>query len=113
MYAHNYAVEIEEIMRRVFDCERGGAAGMADADIIEGNWYGAIAFCLGYLYRTKPIEVEVFIRNYQYYFRFDLKQLLDFAGNTKSINGCEYELEYKNGEDAISAVIQAFDDLCK
>lgn len=109
MYAHNYAVEIEFILRDIFGCERDGVGGLANADTIESNWYAPIACGLGYVYSRKQREVNAFIREYHFYLAFGLRGLLSFESNSKEIDNCEYSLgEYSNGEEAVKDIIKAF-----
>lgn len=66
--AHAYAMQVEMVSRRVFRCDRGGMAGIIDADFIEGNLYAGITAGLGYLYATaeddKKQEIDSFISDY-------------------------------------------------
>jgi len=117
MNAHSYAIEIEHILRNVFNCERGGVAGLIDADSIEHNSYVSIACGLGYVYAKsdslKQTEIEKFISDYGYYLDFGINGLLLFTSNEREINGSSYSIDYDNGEKVLEAIIEALSQVCK
>lgn len=117
MNAHAYAIEIEHILRKVFDCDRGGFAGLIDADSIEHNLYVPIACGLGYLYAkagsSKQTEIEKFINDYDYYLDFGINGLLLFTSNEREVNGGSYSINYDNGEKALEAIIESLSNVCK
>lgn len=116
MYAHSYAISIEHVLRRVFDCERSGFAGLVDADVIENNCFAPIAAALGYMYATsdtkKKAAIETFIREYIFYLDIGIRDLVSFISNTREINGIEYTIEYENGEQALDSIIKALEAVC-
>ena len=117
MNAHAYALEMERIFRSVFHCERGGFAGLIDADAIERNCYVSIASALGYLYAksstAKQKEIETFIIDYAYYLEFGIDGLLSFNSNERDIEGISYSIDFENGEKALIAVLDALSNVCE
>lgn len=117
MNPHAFAVNIEFILRHVFDCDRGGLAGLIDADAIEHSCYVPIAAALGFLYASgdegKRFEIEEFITNYDYYLDFGISELIDFTSKERTIDGCTYKLEFENGEEALNKIIEDLREVCK
>ncbi|MGC8718403.1 MAG: hypothetical protein ACP5TY_00140 [Thermodesulforhabdaceae bacterium] len=117
MNAHSYALSIEFILRRVFNCERSGFGGLIDADAIEKNCYVPIASALGFLYanadEVKKQKIEKFIIDYDFYLQLGIQELLLFTTNEREINGISYSIEFENGEKAISEIIKALETVCK
>ena len=117
IHAHEHAIVIEVILRQVFHCDRGGLAGLIDADSIEQNWYPSIAAALGYMYAVADSEkrgkIEKFIYDFDYYLGIGLCELLSFESREKKINKINQSINYDNGEKAVQAVITALDELCK
>ena len=117
IHAHEHAIAIELILRRVFGCNRGGLSGLIDADSIERNWYPSIAAGLGFMYAVKGsekrVEIEKFINDFDYYLDIGLYELLGFESGEKVINGVSRSINYRNGEEAVRAVIIALSDLCE
>lgn len=115
--AHAYAIHIEAILRNLFHCDRGGMAGIIDANFIQRNLYAGVTAGLGYLYATanddKKQEIGNFISDFGFYLNLGLGTLLEFTANEKVIDGCTYTLDYENGEKAIDAMISAFSKICK
>ncbi len=114
MMTHSYAVRIEHIMSTILKCERFGAANLANADVIERNWYGPVFYALGYLAaqnNTCKEAVEKYIEKYAYYFQFDMRTLLHFESNTQIIDGSSWEIGYNNGKEAVESIISDFRDL--
>lgn len=114
---HDYATHVEIILRNLFHCDRGGMAGVIDADFIEHNLYAGVTAGLGYLYATanddKKQEISNFISDFSFYLNLGLRTLLEFTANEKVIDGCSYTLDYENGEKAIDAMISAFSKVCE
>ena len=112
---HEYAITIEFTLRGIVNCERGGLAGLIDADKIEFNWYPSIAIALGVKYATADEEVrgkiEKFITDFGYYLDIGLSELLGFESSEKSINGNSKSIEYDNGVKAVQTVIIALGEL--
>lgn len=118
MYAHNYAVDIEIVLRKVFNCERGGFAGVIDADFIETHCYAAITAAMGYLFaisdEAKKKSIEQFLCDFGYYLNFGIKGLLEFTTNERNIDGTTttMSIDYNNGEEALEACLSALTDVC-
>lgn len=72
MINHNEAFELEHIVRRVFNCDRFGVMGIADADHLERCPYDAAIAVFAPLYKThKEIEdIEQFMDDFACYFTF-------------------------------------------
>ena len=48
--SHNYAIQIEQILRHIFMCDRGGFGGEIDADIIDAQPSLSIMLGLAIIY---------------------------------------------------------------
>ena len=112
----NYAVSIERIMRSAFDCDRSGVGGLVESDYIRDYPFTAMMSTIMYLCeRNNSDSINVasdFFDKYSYYGKWSIDKLLSFDSNTKEIDGCNYEIEYANGEEAIVAIIAAFSEIC-
>ena len=112
----NYAVSIERIMRNVFDCDRSDVGGLVESDYIRNYPFTAMMSTIMYLCNSKDsnhiILVSNFFENYSYYGKWSIDELLSFDSNSKEIDECNYEIEYANGEEAITAIIAAFSEIC-
>lgn len=111
-----YAITFEHIIRSVFDCERFGAFGIADADYIRSKPLCAVIATCTYVYakdETKADLIKKFLDEANFYFRFDFDTLLSFETNEKEINGSFYTLDYKNGAEAIKELEKQFRGICK
>ena len=113
---HSYAVSIEHILRRVF-CfdDRGGLAGLIDADTIEHKWYVPIAAGLGYLYASANVETKTainsFIEEYGFYLDLEMNFLIRFTEKDQEIDG--YSIGFTNGVEAIESITNALRNLCR
>jgi hypothetical protein len=103
-------------LRRALKCERGGIAGLIDADFIETNCYVPIAYTLGYLYAkadvSKRSEIEEFLRKYDYYLRFGIKVLLKFTSRDLEVEGDLYSISVDNGEKALKQILDDLSRIC-
>ncbi len=113
-----YAHPFEYIMREVFNCDRGGACGMADAaDFIRRNPHTAVVATCMYIYananETKKREIEEFLNDASYHFQFDFDKLLAAESNVIEMPNGSYELSYENGEKTIEALEEKFRSICK
>ncbi len=112
----NYAVSIERIMRSAFDCDRSDVGGLVESDYIREYPFTAMMSTIMYLCDRKDgnsISIASnFFDKYSYYGQWDIEELLNFDSNTKETDGCNYEIEYANGEEAIKAIIAAFSEAC-
>ena len=112
-----YAVEIEHIMSSVFNCDRYGVGGIVNSDSIRRNPYFSMVSALTFQYANctaeKEKRIENFIEKYFYYSDWSLDVLLSFDSNSNIIDGSTYEIDYKNGEEALSNWIKDFSSVCK
>jgi hypothetical protein len=112
-----YAHPFEYIMRDVFQCDRGGACGMADADFIRKDPFTAVVATCMYIYANAGVEkkrkIEEFLNDASFHFQFDFDTLLSFESNEKEVDGATYTLSYSNGEETIEALEKKFRDICK
>lgn len=51
---HNQAIELERIVRSVYDCDRGGMGGYIDADNFSFNPFDAALIALAPLWKNDP-----------------------------------------------------------
>ncbi|MBE5992684.1 MAG: hypothetical protein E7247_09870 [Paenibacillaceae bacterium] len=113
----SYAHPFEYIMCDVFECDRGGACGMADASFIRNNPYTAVVATCMYIYANadeeKKEEIKKFLDDARFHFQFDFDTLLSFETNEKEINDGTYTLSYDNGEATIEALEEKFRNICK
>lgn len=114
--SQNFAVRIEQIMRSVFECDRSGMGGLVESDYIRKYPFTAMMSTIMYLCdRNDSNGINVasdFFDKYSYYGQWSIDQLLGFESETAEIDGCNYELEYANGEAAMNAIIAAFSKVC-
>ena len=112
-----YAVEIEHIMSKVFNCERFGVGGIVDSNCIRQNPYFSMVSALTYLYASADTQqrniITRFIEDYYCYSELNIDKILEFDSHTKVIDGCEYTLGYSNGVEAIKSIINNFRSICK
>lgn len=79
---HSYAVKIEHILWKVFNCNRGGFGGIVNADYIDRNPYSAIACALAIYYLNNTDENKKLIDKFlgDYYFYSD-KSIVEIGEN--------------------------------
>lgn len=72
MINHNEATSLEFIVRRVYNCERFGVMGIADADHLERNPLDAAIVIFAPLYREQREieEIDAFMDRYSCVFNF-------------------------------------------
>lgn len=112
----SYAHPFEHIIRNVFNCDRGGAFGIADADYIRSNPLCAVTATCMYVYakdETKGDLIERFLEEADFYFQFSFDTLLSFDTSEKEVDGCSYTLDYENGAQAIEALEEKFRAICE
>lgn len=67
----SYAVAIEHILWKVFNCERFGLGGIVNSDYIDGNPYSAIACALAVYYPNNTDDnkklIDKFLGDYCFY----------------------------------------------
>ena len=88
--AQGYAVRLEHEIRRVFQCDRSGFAGIADSDFIRKNPLAAVLATCGFLYAKADDvgrkQIENFIVDTRFYWEMSLDELLSFETNIKRNN---------------------------
>ncbi|MDD2401681.1 MAG: hypothetical protein PHI90_11295 [Clostridia bacterium] len=98
--SHNYAIKIEGLLRDVFDCDRAGFGGIADADFIERSAYTAIACALARYYgvvsEKEQKKIEEYLNRYSFYSDKRLEDIIK---------------EFKNSE--VETMINEFKSLLK
>lgn len=110
----NYAVRIEQIMRSVFQCDRGDIGGLVESDYIRKYPFTAMISTLMYLCDCASIDIVLdFFEKYNFYGQWSIDELLSFESNSKEINGCNYEIEYQSGDEAMQSMTDAFSDIYK
>lgn len=71
---HNDAIELEHQVRRLYDCDRAGVSGLADADYFEGNPIQAAVLVVAYVHahglETGPYQYDEFLRKYEVIFEY-------------------------------------------
>lgn len=116
MRSQGYAVSMEYDIRRVFNCERFGFAGIANSDFIRKNPLAAVLATCGFIYakvneQDKKI-VEKFINDTSFYLEMSIDELLSFETSSKTIDKVTIELEYENGEKALEDIMDKFSNIC-
>lgn len=79
--ALDYSLNLEKTIRSVFNCERGGMGGIAEANIIRSSPYLCMVATLTYLYKDKDIvtqgKIEKFIDDYSYYSNHRIVEIIE------------------------------------
>ena len=72
MINHDEAISLEHIVRRVYNCERFGVMGIANADYLERNPLDAAIVIFAPLYREQReiSEIDEFIDQYRCIFNY-------------------------------------------
>lgn len=116
MRAQSYAVDIEHVMRKVFECERFGFSGIVNSDFIRKNPLAAILATCGYMYalvdKNDKLQIEKFINATEFYWEMPLDELLSFDSSSKTVGIGTIEIEYDNGEKALVDMIKKFEKIC-
>lgn len=122
MYAHFYAIDIENCLRKLFNCDHFNChhekfLSLLSADTIEHNWLMPIGCGLGFLYSRGNDElrnsIDEFLADYRHYLDIGLSELLRFDSRERIIDGTSYSIDFETGEDAVKHLIQALYDICK
>ena len=105
MRAQSYAVDIEHVMRKVFECERFGFSGIVNSDFILKNTLSPIIETCWYKYslvnEQGKNQIEAFINDTEFYWEMSLDDLLSFESSCKTVGIATIEIEYDNGEKAL------------
>ena len=76
--SHNDAIELENVVRQVFNCDRGGMGGYIDADHFEAQPFDAALIALAPLWkRCDPHELDEFLYNWEYDLRRNEEEPVD------------------------------------
>ena len=114
--AQGYAVSLEHDIRRVFQCDRSGFAGIANSDFIRKNPLAAVLATCGFLYAKADDvgrkQIEDFIVDTKFYWAMTMDELLSFETNIKDTEQGTIELEYENGEKALEDIMDKFSEIC-
>lgn len=114
--AQGYAVSLEHEIRRVFQCDRSGFAGIADSDFIRKNPLAAVLATCGFLYAKADDvgrkQIENFIVDTRFYWEMSLDEFLSFETNIKDTERGTIELDYENGEKALEDIMDKFSEIC-
>ena len=115
--AQNHAVNIEFILRDVFNCERYGLGGIVNSDFIRKQPFTAIACGLSFLYATAEFESQLeiinFIEEYSFFSEMSIDFILSFDTSSKVVNGINFEIDFKNGEQKVKKIIDDFKKIVK
>lgn len=109
--AQGYAVEIEMILRSIFNCERFGFGGQVNSDAIRKHPFLSMTQGLAFIYaasENKREEINNFLEEFSFYSDFSLDELLSFDAKE---NSCEYgtiEFQKNNGLEEVEYIISVF-----
>lgn len=113
--SQSYAVEIEHILCRIFECERYGFGGVVNSDYIRKHPFHALNCGLAYLYPNssdkKRKQIEDFIENQLFYADMSIDYLLSFTTNSKTEDIMTTEIDYNNGEEALQDIIKKYNEV--
>jgi hypothetical protein len=111
-----YAHPFEYTMCRVFNCDRGGACGMADADFIRNHPFTAVVATCMFIYananETKKREIDSFLDDAKFHFQFDFDTLLSADTSEIEMKNGSYTLSYDSGQKTIEALLEKFRSIC-
>ena len=117
MRSQSYAVEIEHILRKIFDCERFGFGGVVNSDYIRKQPIPAMLCGLSFIYATstneKKKKIEDFIDTHMFYKEMSIDYLLSFETNSKSDGLTTTEICAENGEKELNNIIEAYREVVK
>lgn len=111
MKSQGYAVEIEWILRNVFECDRCGFGGQVDADHVRKHPYLSMTQGLAYLYAIHPekrASIDKFVESFSFYSDMSLDDILSFDTNEKVSDMCTIQIEKDNGLEQIEYMIAEF-----
>ncbi|SFO08374.1 hypothetical protein SAMN05216351_10367 [Pseudobutyrivibrio sp. JW11] len=58
MINHNQAIELEQIVRKLYKCDRGGVSRLVNADIFESSPIDAAKLVISYIYAKDLNETD-------------------------------------------------------
>ncbi len=114
MKSQGYAHSIETILKKIFDCDRGGFGGQIDADRIRKHPYLSILQGLAVLYERIPenrTSIETFISKFVFYEDMSIDYLLSFDTKTKAEGISVIEIEKDNGLEQLEYIINCFREI--
>lgn len=95
---HGDAIELEFIVRRLFNCERTGVSGLADADNFESRPMDAATMVVSYIHakdlQSSENQYDEFLSKYDYVF------------NNPDENDIRQEV--RNYIDELSAIVDSY-----
>lgn len=112
MKAQGYAVEIEMILRKVFECDYLGFGGQVVSDKIRRHPFLSMTQGLAYLYALHPAmreKIDGFNNDFNFYAEMSLDELLSFDTNEKTIDKCTIQIEKENGLEQVEYMIAEFE----
>ena len=114
MKSQGYAHSIENILKKIFDCDRSGFGGQIDADRIRRHPFLSITQGLAVLYERIPEKrssIEAFIENFTFYKEMSIDYLLSFDTNTKTEGVSTLEIDKDNGLEQLEYIITCFREI--
>ena len=109
--SQSYAVEIEYILCKIFNCNRFGIGGIANSDYIRRQPIPAMFCGLTFLLSANPAKkamIEKFINEHMYYADMSIDYLLSFATNEKRDGTSTITINFDNGEKALQDIIEKY-----
>ena len=107
-----YAIRLEHILRKIFECDQCGFGGVVNADYIRKSPFASMVAALACIYKesneAKQQAICRFIENHMFYSDMSIDYLLSFDTSSKKEEGCTIELSHKNGEEALESIIAEF-----
>ncbi|MCD7824000.1 MAG: hypothetical protein LUG86_08330 [Oscillospiraceae bacterium] len=71
---HNEAISLENLVCRVYSCDRSGISGMADADYFEGHPIQAAVLVVAYIHahrmEVNDYQYDEFLSKYEMIFKY-------------------------------------------
>lgn len=116
MQSQSWAVDIEHILSKIFNCERFGFGGIVNSDYIRKHPMQSLYIGLAYIYATNPSkhgEIENFIQDNSFFDDWSIDTLLSFDSQTKTIDGCEYSLSEENGLKQLECIVEKYRTIIK
>lgn len=111
MKAQSYAVEIEMILRNIFNCDRFGFGGQVNSDAIRKHPFLSMTQGLSFIYATqeeKHPKIDKFINEFSFYDNVSLDDLLSFDTNEKTTGSYTMQLAKNNGLEEVEYIISSF-----
>ena len=111
MLSQSFAVEIEHILCRIFNCNRYGFGGQVNSDEIRKHPYLSMTQGLAYLYANQSQKrglIEEFVEHFSHYQNMQLDELLSFDTNMKILDTGTIQIEKDNGLEQVEYMISEF-----